>query len=79
MRSIDIAPLLRFAEANDLVPVSEDGDVVLAAVHPLQPHLLIAAPGGFVHAHAGLGRVTLMHAPLPWPIIRQWQLRDPEN
>lgn len=51
------------------------GDVVFATPGPLQTHLLIAATdGGFVHAHAGLGRVV--HAPLPdeWPVTGHWRL-----
>ncbi|MFM6828852.1 MAG: hypothetical protein ACKOVA_00735 [Novosphingobium sp.] len=44
--------------------------------NPVQPHLVIAVQGGFVHAHAGLGRVTFLPAPLPWPIARQWRLAE---
>jgi cell wall-associated NlpC family hydrolase len=79
MRSADVRPLLHFAASNGLREVADNGDVILAAVHSLQPHLLIRVPAGFVHAHAGLGRVTLMPAPLPWPIARQWQLFQTED
>ncbi|WP_174522616.1 C40 family peptidase [Novosphingobium lentum] len=73
MRMLTVAPLLRFAEANGLEPTAADPDVILAQVHALQPHLLVVAPGGMVHAHAGLGRVTFLPDPLPWPIIAGWR------
>jgi len=79
MRSADVQSLLHFAAANGLREVAGDGDVILAAVHSLQPHLLIRVPAGFIHAHAGIGRVTLMPDPLPWPIARQWQLVQTED
>lgn len=79
MRSLDVAPLLRFAAANGLEASDSDGDVLLAAVHSLQPHLLIAVPGGYVHAHAGLGRVTFLPGQLPWAMLRQWRLLDSKD
>lgn len=79
LRSISVAQWLHHAEASNLIPVAQDGDVILCMVNPVQPHLLIAVPGGYVHAHAGLGRVTFMPAPLSWPIARQWQLADKEH
>lgn len=54
----------------------EPGDLVLVRPGPAQVHLLVAAAGGgFVHAHAGLGRVVLTPPPCPWPIERRWRLR----
>lgn len=79
MRALDIAPWLEFASANGLTEAAADPDVVLAAVHPLQPHLLVAGGGAYIHAHAGLGRVTLLPAPLPWPVIRQWRLLESKD
>lgn len=75
MRALDIDAFLHLAERCGLIEVEREGDVVLASVHPLQPHLLVAAPDGYVHAHAGLGRVVVQPHPLPWPILRQWRLR----
>lgn len=50
------------------------GDVVLCRVSPCQFHLAIAlAPDRFIHAHAGLGRVVVSPAPLPWPILQHWR------
>lgn len=76
MRALDFTPLLSLASRSGLVEAERDGAVILARVHPLQPHLLIAVPGGFVHAHAGLGRVTMLPHPLPWRVIRQWHLAE---
>ncbi|HEY6815218.1 MAG TPA: NlpC/P60 family protein [Croceibacterium sp.] len=51
------------------------GDVLLVRPGPAQHHLVVAGmAGGFVHAHAGLGRVVLTPAPLAWPIVRHWRL-----
>ncbi|MBO9499856.1 MAG: hypothetical protein J7483_10415 [Novosphingobium sp.] len=51
------------------------GDVLLVRPGPAQHHLVIAATaGGFVHAHAGLGRVVLTPAPLGWPVDHHWRL-----
>lgn len=50
------------------------GDVVICRVSPCQFHLAIAlGPDRFVHAHAGLGRVVVSPAPLPWPILQHWR------
>jgi cell wall-associated NlpC family hydrolase len=53
------------------------GDLLLVRPGPLQHHLLIALERGrFVHAHAGLRRVTITPGPAPWPILRHWRLRS---
>jgi murein DD-endopeptidase / murein LD-carboxypeptidase len=55
------------------------GDIVLAQTATRQQHLMIFTAGatasGFIHAHAGLGRVVLMPLPSPWPIISGWRHR----
>jgi murein DD-endopeptidase / murein LD-carboxypeptidase len=55
------------------------GDIVLAQTATRQQHLMIFSANGtadgFVHAHAGLGRVVLMPLPSPWPIICGWRHR----
>jgi murein DD-endopeptidase / murein LD-carboxypeptidase len=55
------------------------GDIVLAQTATRQQHLMIftsrATAAGFIHAHAGLGRVVLMPLPSPWPIICAWRHR----
>ena len=51
------------------------GDVVVVRPGPGQHHLLVALAGNrFAHAHAGLRRVVVQPAPLPWPTERRWRL-----
>jgi len=76
LRNISVSQWLCHADQSGLMRTDAPGDIVLCMVNPVQPHLLISVPGGFVHAHAGLGRVTFMPAPLPWPITMQWYLVD---
>ena len=79
MRNVSMAGLLPFAAANGFSEAAPhaDGDVVLALVSPIQPHLLIAAPDGFIHAHAGLGRVTFMPGAALWPLAGGWHVPFP--
>lgn len=74
LRAASAAQFFGCAEQSGLTRVATDGDVLLCMVNPIQPHLVIAVPGGFVHAHASLGRVTFMPPPLDWPVIAQWRL-----
>ena len=76
LRALTVRPLLEFATASGLEAVDDQGDVWLAQVHALQFHLLIAAQGGAVHAHAGLGRVVFLPDPMTWPIVMRWRLAD---
>jgi cell wall-associated NlpC family hydrolase len=78
MRQLAIGRLLGAAARAGLIdadgPIAP-GDVLLVRTGPAQHHLLIAAAsGGFVHAHAGLGRVVLTPPPLGWPIDHHWRL-----
>jgi cell wall-associated NlpC family hydrolase len=79
LRSVSVARWLNHAERSGLERVADDGDVVLCMVNPVQPHLLIRAAGGFVHANAGLGKVTFLPDPLPWPIAAQWRLTEKDS
>ncbi|MCW1383219.1 peptidoglycan endopeptidase [Novosphingobium sp. KCTC 2891] len=74
LRNLSFRHWLPFAERNGFRAVDAGGDIALAMVNPIQPHLLIAVEGGFVHAHAGLRRVALMPGPLPWHIPLQWRI-----
>jgi cell wall-associated NlpC family hydrolase len=78
---------LRMREIGGLVAAAGDaglveaagplrpGDVLLVRPGPAQHHLAIAGGGGgFIHAHAGLRRVVLTPAPLPWTEDRRWRL-----
>lgn len=76
LRSVSVAQFLRCAAASGLIVCDEEGDVVLCRVGPVQSHLALRVPGGFVHAHASLGRVTFLPQPLPWPVCLQWRLVD---
>ena len=65
------------ARASGLVRTGRaaPGDIVLVRTGPNQPHLLIQLEAGeTVHAHAGLRRVVLQSAPLPWPVRRRWTI-----
>lgn len=77
LRQAGIDTLLGAATRSGLLTAAgpiAPGDVLLARPGPAQHHLLIATAGGFVHAHAGLGRVVLTPAPLDWPIDHHWRL-----
>lgn len=74
MRRSDISELREVASANGFLDVARDGDLVLAMANPVQPHLLVRTGEGFVHAHAGIRRVTLLPGCLPWPVAGEWQL-----
>ena len=56
------------------------GDLCLVRPGPAQWHLLIAARAdAFIHAHAGLRRVVVQPAPLPWPIAQRWRFAKPKE
>lgn len=76
LRNLSVNGLLPFVEGNRLKPVGQpdEADVLLTMVSPVQPHLLICAPGGFIHAHAGIGRVTFLPGSLPWQVAGSWRL-----
>ncbi|MDT0506795.1 peptidoglycan endopeptidase [Novosphingobium sp. MMS21-SN21R] len=76
LRLTSVARWLAHADRSGLVETADRGDVILCMANPVQPHLVIAVPGGFVHAHAGIGRVTFLPAPLPWPVAQQWRLAE---
>lgn len=60
---------------DDPVP----GDVALVRPGPLQLHLMIHVPGGFVHAHAGLRRVVESPGACAWPVIGHWRDMEGES
>jgi lipoprotein Spr len=49
------------------------GDIVLVRISALQPHLVIDAGDGVIHAHAGLGRVVIMPMPAEWRELSRWR------
>ena len=78
MRQVDCSALALFAPLNgfETVEYAGEGDLVLVRANPVQPHLLIRVPDGFVHAHAGLRRVVFLPGETPWPIADEWRLRS---
>lgn len=76
MRQIDCSGFALFAPLNGFETVEGEGDLVLVRANPVQPHLLIRVPDGFVHAHAGLRRVVFLPGETPWPIAGEWRLRS---
>lgn len=81
LRNTDIALWLESAKNSGLSPARGAllaGDIVLVSPGPGQHHLLIFdGADSYIHAHAGLGRVSRLIAPLPWPTLRRWQIPDP--
>jgi murein DD-endopeptidase / murein LD-carboxypeptidase len=67
----------RFATVAGLIQCTNErpqiGDILVVLCGPQQMHLLVATPGGHVHAHAGLRRVVFTPGPVPWPILQIWR------
>jgi lipoprotein Spr len=51
------------------------GDVMLMAVDEQQLHLGVKTELGFVHAHAGIGRVVETPGAPDWPVLGIYRLR----
>jgi lipoprotein Spr len=75
LRGGDAALFAGWLRAAGLRPVRKGraGDFVLVRAGPAQAHMMVAVPGGHVHAHAGLRRVVEMPGPSPWPVIGLWR------
>lgn len=71
--------LSAFFESNGLVRAAitdvQPGDVGVVLCVPRQYHLLVRAEQGWIHAHAGLGRVVHMPDPSPWDLAQLWRLK----
>lgn len=76
LRTVTVDSLLPFAKANrfDTADTPDNADVLLVMVSPVQPHLLLRVSGGFIHAHAGIGRVTFLPGNPAWPVAAAWCL-----
>ncbi|MES2119214.1 MAG: peptidoglycan endopeptidase [Pseudomonadota bacterium] len=53
----------------------EAGDVLLLEVASDQPHLAVRTSAGFVHAHAGIGRVVETPGLPEWPLLGAYRKR----
>jgi hypothetical protein len=78
VRQVYNCPIKSYLEKNALCPVqakdrTEAGDVGLFQCGPQHQHLMICSGVGWIHAHAGLGRVVHMPGKSPWPIIALWR------
>ncbi|WIW87236.1 MULTISPECIES: peptidoglycan endopeptidase [unclassified Sphingobium] len=76
LRSGGVGRAEAWLRAAGLRPVDRGGagDLALVRPGPLQLHLMIGTGEGFVHAHAGLGRVVETPGASPWPVIGWWSL-----
>ncbi|WP_206377763.1 NlpC/P60 family protein [Sphingobium psychrophilum] len=76
LRSGDVGRAEQWLRAAGLRPVAQEqpGDLALVRPGPLQLHLMIGTGAGFIHAHAGIGRVVEMPGASPWPVIGWWTL-----
>ncbi|HZV19342.1 MAG TPA: peptidoglycan endopeptidase [Sphingobium sp.] len=76
LRGTSLARAERALRAAGFVQVetAAPGTLLMARSGPMQLHLMIAAGAGLVHADAGLGRVVLMPALSPWPVLGRWRL-----
>lgn len=50
-----------------------DGDIILVSPAPSQLHLLVAAGGAFVHAHAGVRCVVHSSLTPDWRLLDRWR------
>ncbi len=76
LRGDRLADLLAGIAAAGLVPtddVPRPGDLLLLRPGPFQFHLAILTDRGFVHADAGLRRVTEAPGAPPWPELGRWR------
>lgn len=53
----------------------ENGDIAVAECTVGQFHLMVAAAGGWVHSHAGLGKVVHTPGHSPWPVVALWRIQ----
>lgn len=54
---------------------ARSGDVMLLGLAPDQLHLAVRTSAGFVHAHAGIGRVVETPGEPGWPVLAVYRKR----
>jgi hypothetical protein len=62
----------RFGKACD---GPQTGDIAVAQITSRQFHFMIRVPQGWVHAHAGLGKVVQTPDPIDWPLLGIWRVK----
>ena len=71
---IAVAQRIDGAGLRRIAPVAAGaGDILLAEAGPAQLHLAVLTTTGFVHADAGLRRVTEVPGRPHWPVIGAWR------
>lgn len=55
------------------IDLARPGDVLVLRAGPGQLHLAVSTGEGFVHAHAGLGRVVETPGQPEWPLLGIWR------
>jgi hypothetical protein len=55
------------------------GDIMLLKVREDQVHLAVRSPAGFIHAHAGIGRVVETPGQPEWPLLGAYRRRTKER
>lgn len=55
---------------------TQDGDILLVRISPVQLHFMICAEDGYVHAHAGLRKVVFSPGPCPWTILHVFRILE---
>lgn len=65
---LERAGLVRVADGR-----GETGDLLLVLTGPAQLHVVVLTERGYVHADAGLRRVTEVPGPVPWRSVSAWR------
>jgi len=80
LRNASPEEFIPFAAASGLSPVEgpiRAGDILLVQTGPAQLHLMIAlGSDAFVHADAGLRRVTRIRALMDWDVLKHWRYQN---
>lgn len=77
LRNASMDQFIPFATASGLEPVcgaAMAGDILMVRTGPAQLHLMIALGNDeFVHADAGLRRVTRIKSPVDCEVLKHWR------
>lgn len=76
LRSSHRSPAMRWAEALGIpqADAARAGDVVIAAIGPMQSHLAVDGGAMMIHAHAGLGKVVEMAWSPEWLLLSRFRI-----